>query len=358
MKKTMKAVVIGTGVISEQHLAFLRDDARVELAGVCDLSPIAGRYAAERFEAAASYTDYAAMLDQTRPDVVHVLTPPQTHVRLAGDCLRAGAHVICEKPIAPTHDGLLELLDVAKQSGRRLIENHNYRFNPQVLEIEHAVAQGKLGKVHEVEARMTLGIRAGGRYADANLPHPSHKLPAGVIHEFLSHLVYLAQRFQATPEDGYDRVAAAWSNHGGVDNPADAFQYDDLDALVIAGDCHARLRFSCHNGPDGFELNVRGSKGQMTAELFNRPRVSAELSRGGQLAAILNQVGGGLRMMQSGVQSFTGKVMQRTAYEGLAVFLQQSYDALCDGTESPVSEPDMLRASGLIASLLEEGVRV
>src|SRR5690606_20316135 len=110
--------------------------------------------------------------------------------------------------------------------GRRLIENHNYRFNRPWLAIERAVASGQLGDVREVEVRLCLPLRGpGGRYADANLPHPSHRLPAGVLHEFITHLCYLALRFVPEP---IDHVRAVWSNHGG----GPLFRYDDLDAIV------------------------------------------------------------------------------------------------------------------------------
>lgn len=76
MVTALKSAVIGTGVISKEHLQFLRHSDQAELVGVCDLSPAASRYAAEQFGAAAAYTDYRAMLDQAKPDVVHILTPP------------------------------------------------------------------------------------------------------------------------------------------------------------------------------------------------------------------------------------------------------------------------------------------
>jgi predicted dehydrogenase len=49
------------------------------------------------------YTDLDALLAVAVPQVVHVLTPPHTHVELAAVCLRAGTHVVIEKPVAPTH---------------------------------------------------------------------------------------------------------------------------------------------------------------------------------------------------------------------------------------------------------------
>src|SRR4051812_43227387 len=234
--RRLKAAVIGTGKISEEHLRYLSADPGVDLVGVCDLSPSLARYAATRFKAAAAFSDSAAMLRDARPDVVHVLTPPHTHAALVTDALNAGAHVVVEKPVAPTNAQFRDLWRLAESRGRRIVEDHNYRFNEPVLAIEKLLRNGRLGDVREVDVRMALPIRkAGGRYADASLPHPSHNLPAGVIHEFITPLCYLALRFLPS----WDRVAAAWSKHG--DEPL--FKYDDLDALVIGGPVHARIRF-------------------------------------------------------------------------------------------------------------------
>src|ERR1019366_148104 len=99
----LRAAVIGTGKVSEEHLRFLTADARVALAAVCDLSPSLARYAAQRFGAQRAFTNSTEMFAEARPDVVHVLTPPNTHAKLVREALNAGSHVIVEKPVAPTH---------------------------------------------------------------------------------------------------------------------------------------------------------------------------------------------------------------------------------------------------------------
>src|SRR4051812_20898236 len=141
LKHTMRVAVIGAGKISEEHLRFLSARKGVELSAVCELSPVLGQFTAQRFSAANSFTDYRQMLDQLRPQVVHVLTPAHTHMKIVTDCLESGAHVIVEKPIAPTHAEFLQLGRIAGQNKRRLIEDHNYRFNDQVLALEDMISR-------------------------------------------------------------------------------------------------------------------------------------------------------------------------------------------------------------------------
>ncbi|MEL7501130.1 MAG: Gfo/Idh/MocA family oxidoreductase [Cyanobacteria bacterium J06554_6] len=345
----LKAAVIGTGAISKEHLTFLQKSERATLVGVCDLSPAAGRYAAETFEVAAAYTDYCQMLSETQPDVVHILTPPHTHQRLATDCLEAGAHVVCEKPVALSYPEFEQLWAVAQRCDRTLIEDHNYRFNEPVLAIQQLVAAGAIGTVQEVEVRMALDIRSGGRYADENLPSPIHQLPAGVVHDFITHLSYLLLTF--LPCDYFDRVSAAWSNHGG----GDLFKFDDLDATVICDRVHGRLRFSSYTQPDCFSITVRGDRGTAEVDLF-QPflRYNGPHSLGKQLSPLVNHWQNGWGLVNASLRNFRNKVMQHTPYEGLHTLLDRTYQALAAGEQPPVTYADMARTSQLIDALLNQ----
>jgi predicted dehydrogenase len=347
----VKSAVIGTGEISAEHLGFLAKSKAADLVGVCDLSRAAAGYAAKTFGALKAYTDYKQMLDEAKPEVVHVLTPPQSHVALATDCLDAGAHVICEKPITLRHDQFTSLWNHANDRGKRLVEDHNYRFNRPVLHIEKLLADGVLGDVSEVDVRMALKIRGGGRFADRNMPNPAHKLPAGVIHDFITHLSYLVLRF--FPDPG--KVSAAWTNHGNDD----LFKYDDLDAILIAGDKHARIRFSCRTAPDCFALTVRGTKAEVQTDLFHPfMRLQKPRTGGEKLAPVVNQLANGLQLVGSSFATLRNKLMQRSPYEGLHTFLTRTYDALEHDSEPPVTFDDMDRASRLIDQMLLEGNRV
>jgi len=351
----VRAALIGAGQIARQHLSCLRGLSGVEVAAVCDLSPAVAEAAAERYGLRSWFTDHKAMLRDVRPDVVHVTTPPTSHFRLALDCLDAGAHVIVEKPVAPSNAQFRQLWELSQSRGRRIVEDHNYRFNEPVLAIEKLLRDGRLGDVREVDVRMALPIRkAGGRYADASLPHPSHNLPAGVIHEFITHLCYLALRFM--PHDGdFSRVAAAWSKH--VDDKL--FRHDDLDALVISGPVHARIRFTSHAQPDAFTVTVRGTRGWAETDLF-QPHLRVVIPRKGgeQLTPLVNHFANGAALVKSSVVGFRNKVMQKTPYEGLQRFLRHTYDALAAGKEPPVTFDDMDRASRLVDALVDEANRV
>jgi predicted dehydrogenase len=295
------------------------------------------------------------MLEEKRPAVVHVLTPSNTHVALATECLRAGAHVIVEKPAAPTTAELRLLRDTARECGKQLIENHNYRFNRPILEIERLLAAGKLGDVREVEVRLAVPMHEPiFSYADPSVRHPSLDLPGGALHEFITHLAYLALRFLPKSEregsNDFSRVRAAWSNH----SRNRVLAHDDLDATVLVRDVHARLRISSVTAPELFTITVRGTRGTAEAELFHpHLRVSIPRPLGRHLTPLVNQFIGGVGMARSSVVGFRNKVLQHTPYEGLATFLDRTYAALRTGAQPPVTFEDMERASLLVDALLD-----
>ncbi len=366
MTRPLKAAVVGSGGISQEHLSFLSGKTvvagdvsdRVKLAAVCDLSPAAAKYGATKFGAEASYTDMTKMLEQASPDVVHILTPPQSHVALVTEALASGAHVICEKPITPTSEELRKLQAVADEYNRHLLESHNYRFNSGVVAIKEMIDDGDLGDVREVEIRVTLPVTdPGGRFGDPNMPSPIHKMPAGVIHDFTTHLSYLM--LHLTGDATFTKVGASWNNH----SESPIFRYDNLDAIMIGssdtGPVHGRLRFESDAAPDGFTIVVRGTRGYAETDLF-QPYLRAVIPRtgGGQLSPIANHIANGLELVKSGVTNVGKKIMQKGPYHGLHQMLDDTYAALVDGNEMPVTPQQMLRASMLVDQLLAEESRV
>src|SRR5438093_172423 len=97
----MKAGVIGCGLIATRKylpiLSRMRQD--VQLVGICDLDGQIVARAAASFPEPHTYTDSAIMLAAERPDLVVVCTPPASHTHLVTQALRAGAHVLVEKPM-------------------------------------------------------------------------------------------------------------------------------------------------------------------------------------------------------------------------------------------------------------------
>lgn len=347
----MKSAIIGAGQIARQHMNCLKTLPGVELAAVCDLSPATAEMAAERFGARAFFTDHRRLLEEIRPDVVHVTTPPASHFRLAMDALEAGAHVIVEKPATPTLAELEQLAEKAGQRGRALVEDHNYVFNRAPQEILAKIASGEFGKVVHVDVRICLDLFGPGGFADPNAPHPILKEPGGAIADFLPHLASLAHRFVGAHRD----AKAVW-----VKRRESLLPFDELEAVVDGVRGTASLGFSANSQPDAFWLRVYGEKMQATANLFET-RLTFDGPRPGPkpLRPFWSGLEEGKRIRRAAVATLLRKFKGPGTYEGLWELVARTYGALGKNEAPPVTATDVLEVNRLVEALkpTAQGVR-
>jgi predicted dehydrogenase len=162
------AAVIGTGFIGPVHVEALRR-VGVEVVGVLGSSQAKSIQAAERVGIGRSagmpraYAGLDDLLADERVDVVHITTPNRFHFEQASRALKAGKHVMCEKPLAMNARESAALVELARQSGRAAGVNYNIRFYPLCLEARDMVQRGDLGAVYS----------ACGSYAQDWLFYPS-----------------------------------------------------------------------------------------------------------------------------------------------------------------------------------------
>jgi len=340
----LKAALIGAGQIARQHLGCLEGIPGVQVVGICDLSPSVAESAAERHGVPAWFTDYKAMLTDTRPDVVHVTTPPPSHFRLAMDSLDAGAHVIVEKPATSTFAELDQLVGRATERGKALIEDHNYVFNAATREIRRRIETGLFGAVVHVDVLICLDILGPGGFADPNTKHPALSLAGGAIADFLPHLASVAHAFVGPHRD----VRSVWKKRKDTVLP-----YDEFHALVDAERGTATVGFSGAAQPDGFWVRVYGEKMQATTNLFET-RLTFDRVRGGPkpLRPLLNGLEEGSAVSRAAVGSLMRKFkIGPGAYDGMWDLVTRAYQALASGSALPVTTADVLAVNRLVDAL-------
>jgi len=345
----LKAAVIGAGYIAREHLDALRSLDGVEIAGICDLSPTMAEATAEQFSARSWFTDHREMLAEIQPDVVHVTTPPRSHVPLALDALEAGAHALVEKPIAISGSDLYRLARVAREKQRVLIEDYNYLFNPSVQEILRLMRAGELGDVVHVDVHFCVDILGpGSKHADPNATSPFAGLPGGAIADFVTHLAYLAQTFVGDPIE----VDTSWRNRSGNE----LVPFDEFRALIEAERGTACLGFSSHAQPDSFSLRVHGTKMRATASLFE-PLLVIEKLHGGPrpLLPVWNGLSAAGSHMSSAVTGLWRKLQGRPGtYQGLWTLLEQLYGSLERGDQPPITLEQVESVNRLVGALLRD----
>lgn len=140
------AAVIGCGDISALHLGAIEDLDGIELVGVCDVDPDAAARAGEA-NGVPSFTDHRALLEELRPDVVHICTPHDQHVPVAIDARDAGADVLTEKPLAASLAEAERLVAHAEASAQRIGVCFQNRYNATSIAMKELLDSGRLGRV-------------------------------------------------------------------------------------------------------------------------------------------------------------------------------------------------------------------
>lgn len=149
MRTETRVGIVGAGYVCAHHLRALRDLGFVRVVAVCDVDEQKARHMAARFGVERVCRSVAEMAEH-RPDVIHILTPPESHCALALEALQIGCHVFVEKPMAETVEECERMIEAARQAGLILSVNHSARFDPAVRDAIARVQRGECGDVVSV----------------------------------------------------------------------------------------------------------------------------------------------------------------------------------------------------------------
>lgn len=154
MEKLRVGIVGCGGIANGKHMPSLSKVSECEMVAFCDIIEEKAVAAAQKYgvPGAKVCTDYMEIANDPTIDVVHVCTPNRSHSFISIACLKAGKHVMCEKPMAKTAAEAKAMLDAAKESGKKLTIGYQNRqvLNQQIL--KKAADAGKLGEIYFAKA--------------------------------------------------------------------------------------------------------------------------------------------------------------------------------------------------------------
>jgi len=161
----LRVCVVGLGPIGNLHSRIYKEDDLCELVGVCDLIEERARSAGERF-GVPWFLAAGEMFEKLAPDVVSVATGgfeyASDHYEPTIQALRAGAHVLCEKPIHNEIAKAEEMVRVARECKRCFAVNLNHRFTPAARLAKQWLDEGRLGDL--LFCNMALWIGKPGSF--------------------------------------------------------------------------------------------------------------------------------------------------------------------------------------------------
>jgi predicted dehydrogenase len=149
--KTIRTAIFGTGFMGRVHLEAVRRLEFVEAAAIAGRNLEAARRLGAGFSIPTITADYRDVLRDPTIDAVHICTPNAQHFSMAKDALRAGKHVLCEKPLATGVEEAAELVSLASRQGLRNGICHNIRFYPMVQQMRAMREAGELGEILVVQ---------------------------------------------------------------------------------------------------------------------------------------------------------------------------------------------------------------
>jgi len=143
----IKVGIIGAGRMAYWHLKGYRKIKGVKIIGIAAKTKSNIERLQRKFGIPRGYTDYKEMLEKQKPDAVNVVTPTYTHCPIVIESLRAGCHVLCEKPMAMSLEEVDRMIEAERSAGKILMIGFSQRFYKEFVHMKEIIDQGKLGKI-------------------------------------------------------------------------------------------------------------------------------------------------------------------------------------------------------------------
>ena len=151
MKKRLNFAVIGCSGMARLHmLGVLNNDAN--LYAICDISQSQIDERLKEFKVERTCNDYRDLLDDSNIDAVIIVTPDYYHLEMTEAFLRAGKHVLCEKPMALTMEECEKMIQVSKECDKLLMVGQVCRCNPVFIKAKQLIDNGMIGDLFYVES--------------------------------------------------------------------------------------------------------------------------------------------------------------------------------------------------------------
>lgn len=310
------AVVVGAGLMGRWHAHAIRRIGST-IAGVVDVDPLRAGELAARHRGARPFGDLDNSLEALAPDIVHVCTPTGSHVPLVRSALRAGCHVLAEKPLAQTARETQDLLMLADQAGRLLVPVHQFVWQRGALQLADRLPA--LAPILHLELAAASAGAAGASDAVAD----------AVAADILPHFLALTRWLLG------GRLAEA---HWAVERPrAGEWRVTGRCGLVPV-----QFLVSMSARPTFAELRLLGAHGSARLDLFHGFAVF-EGDAVSRVAKVARPFGVAARSFVAASHNVAYRALAREpAYPGLMELIRRVHLAAAGTGETPVRPEETL----------------
>ena len=345
---------MGCGKIADAHVEEIQKLQTASLVSVCDLEPIMAEQLAVRYGIPAQYSDFDRMLAEQRLDVLHITTPPQSHVALVRKSMDAGCHVYLEKPVALTYEQTCLITEIAERANLKLTVNYWPNFDPPGAILHSLAAAGALGDIIHVESY--LGYDLTGAFGQAILAdsnHWVHRLPGKLFHNNLDHILNKIVPF--LPDLDTDVRAIAFRRRNLAGSPTDLMM-DELRIMLRSGTVSAYASFSSHARPVGHFVRVYGTKKTVHADFNLRTVVfDGEQIFPSAIGRLMPPFQQGLRYIRQGARNIRAFGASRFHFfRGMTELISAFYHAIEKDAVPPIPYSEIRRTSFLMDEVIRQ----
>ena len=350
----LKIAIAGCGKIADAHVEEIRKIPTVELVAVCDLEPIMAEQLAVRYGVPRWYGDVAAMLEAEKPHVLHITTPPQSHLSLTRQAVAAGCHVFLEKPVALRHSAAEAIVAEVLGAGKKLAVNYWPNFEAPALELRRLFHAGVLGDAVHVES--FYGYNLAGEYGTAikrDADHWVHRMPGKLFQNVLDHVLNKITPFLVDDEPLIE--ATAYCGEAPPANGAPQL-LDELRVIIRGKQTSAYATFSSHARPVGHTLRVYGTRNTAHVDYAARTLV---LERNQSFPSALGRLFPPFLVakdyLRQGLKNANRFRQARFHFfDGMRQLLSEFYASIENDTPPPIAYEEILRVSAMMERIFEQ----
>lgn len=325
----MRFGIIGLGWAARAfHVPAVRSVPGAEIVGGCDSSE-EQRATFAKETGLAAYASLDELFERGRPEVVVIATPPSSHRDLCLAALRAGAHVICEKPFVETVAQADEVIAAAAAAGKQVAVNHQYREKPVFRAVKERVGAAGVGEIVFCQIAQLMDVTPWEEPVAWRRAMPNRTLFEGGVH--LVDLMLML--YGEAPE-------AVYARHSSGLDPSKNADAIHLVMLEFSGGRLAQITIDrlCKAGTRYIDLRVDCEHASLRASHGGRAMLQIGMKRAGKPGARFIYGLGGVAWEERGTARKTlARNGRDPAMIATQVLFQKIAAAFADGREPPAS---------------------
>jgi predicted dehydrogenase len=343
--RVLKVAIIGCGKIADSHVSQILRIKGCELVGACDREPLMARQLCDRFPIGRYFGEISELLEVSKPDVVHITTPPQTHFELAKLCLEHGCHVYVEKPFTVNEQEAQILIAFAEERNLKVTAGHDDQFRHAARRARSLIQSGHLGGVPvHLESYYCYELGGSG-YARALLADKQHwvrRLPGKLLHNTISHGIAPIAEYLTSESP---QVVAYGFTSPHLKKMGENEIIDELRVIISEGDSTtAYFTFSSQMRPALHQFRVYGPKNGLVVDHDNETVIKLRGNRFTSYAEkfippVIN-ARQHLGNLATNMRSFLARDFHMKS--GMKYLIESFYHSIADGGPVPIPYREIL----------------